>query len=115
MLRILVAVKQDGVLVGDFDSVEGVDLTADVRALKQRLKESRSRLRDVELSDMTVFGPWAAMPRRTEIARLVGEGEEPCDPAATLGDLISGMKRAYFLARITALSSAAVAGASVLG
>ena len=57
MTRIYVAVEQVGVLVGNFDIVEGVDLAADVRALKQRIKTWRSRLRDVELGDITVFGP----------------------------------------------------------
>ena len=42
------AVEQGGALVGDFDVVEGVDLAADVRALKQRLATWSADLAGVE-------------------------------------------------------------------
>ena len=110
--RIFVAVVRDGVIEGDFALVADVDPLGDVDALKQRIKASRSRLRDVELGDMTVFGAWATASEVPEDTTEATKGRR-CDPAATLGDLIGGMERAYFLARITAPSSAA-AGASVL-
>ena len=62
MTHIYFAVEQDGVLVGDFARVTTFDLAGDVDALKQRLKASRSRLRDIEHGDMTIFGVWGAKP-----------------------------------------------------
>ena len=112
MTRIYFVVEHDGRLVGDFDIVESVDLAADVRALKQRLKAWSAELAGVEPRHMTVFGVWAEQPRVADVARLVSE--EPCRAADTLGVLIGGMERAYFIVRITAPPPAAAAGASVL-
>ena len=114
MTRIYFAVEHGGVLVGDFDFVEGVDIALDVRALKQRIKVVRSaELAGVEPWHMTVFGMWAEQQRVADVARLLGE--EPCHSAAILNDLIGGMESAYFIVRITTPSFAAAAGASALG
>ena len=108
--RIYIADYQGGALEGDFARVD-IDLAGDVDALKQRTKASRSRLlHDVDLGDMTVFGPWAVKPRRTEVAPLVGDDEEPCDPSAIPGPLIiGGTEHAYFIVRIAAPPLAAAA------
>ena len=71
----------------------------DVLAFKGRIKASRSRLREVELRNMTVLGPWATKPLVTDIAPFLDV--EPCDPATILSDLIGDKQRAYFLVRIT--------------
>ena len=114
MTLIYVVLERGGALVGDFDLVEGVDLIADVRALKARIKVVRGAdLAGIPPWHLTVFGPFGAKPGRTEVARLM-EKEEPCDPAATLSTLVNGMERAYFIVRITAPPPAAAAGASVL-
>ena len=115
MPHIYCAVYQGGALVGDFDLVEGVDFAGNMRALKQRIKSSRSRLRDVEFGDMTVFGPWAAKPKVAVWTAALADGDEARDPAATLGDLIGDKQCAYFIVRITAPPPAAAAGASVFG
>ena len=86
-----------------------------MRAVKQRLKASRSRLRDVDLGDMTVFGVWASA---AAVVQDVGDATKcrRCDPADTLGALIGSMERAYFIVRIAVPPPAAAAGgASVLG
>ena len=118
--RIFVAVVRDGVIEGDFALVADVDPLGDVDALKQRIKASRSRLRDVELGDMTVFGVWGEQPRLADAARLMGE--EPCRTAAILSDLVGGLECAFFIVRISAPRFAGVtdhflavlAGAGVL-
>ena len=112
MTHIYIVLEQGGELVGDFDLVDRVDLTADVRALKERIKASRSRLRNVDLGDMTVFGVWAAKPLRAVWTAALKEGDAALDPAATLGALIGDKECAYFIVRITAPPLAAAAGAS---
>ena len=109
------AVYQGGALVGDFDLVEGVDFAGSVRALKERIRASRLRLRDVELGDMTVFGPWAAKPLVAMWTAALADEDASRDPAATLGALVGDKQCAYFLVRITAPPPASAAGASVLG
>ena len=101
--------------MGDFARVD-IDLAGDVDALKQRTKASRSCLHDVDLGDMTAFGPWAAKPRRTEVAPLVDADKEPCDPSAILGTLIvGGTEHAFFIVRIAAPPpAAATAGRAAL-
>ena len=82
------------------------------RSFCRALKDWSPGLAGVELRHMAVFGPWAAMPRRTEAARLVGDDSEPRDPAAIIGSLIGGDKDyAYFIVHITAPSLVAAAGA----
>ena len=72
--RIYIADYQGGALEGDFARVD-IDLAGDVDALKQRTKASRSRLlHDVDLGDMTVFGPWAVKPRRIEVPPAPSSG-----------------------------------------
>ena len=102
MARIYFAVVQDGVLVGDFDAVDGVDLAGDVRTLKQRFQASRSRLRDVELGDMTVFGPWGAKPTVASWKAKLADGDAALDPAAAISTLIVDMECAYLIVSITA-------------
>ena len=99
MTSFYVGVVRNAQLEGGFDIVEGVDSSHNVRAFKERIRVSRARLRDVELGDLTIFGPWAAQPRVAEVARLVGE--EPCHTAAILRDLVGNMERAYVLVRMT--------------
>jgi hypothetical protein len=97
-----------------------VNDTGDVEAFVDRVKESRSRLRDIDLGDMTVFGPWTKADEVPMDVREATSGRGR-DPGDKLGDLVDGtgkkvadMERAYFLVRITAASpaTAAAAGAS---
>ena len=114
MEHIYAAVVRGGVMEGDFDIIEGVGIARDVRTFKERIKASRSRLRDVELGDMTIFGPWATADEVPEDMKEATKGRG-CDPATILRDLVGTMERAYFLVRMTAPPSAAAAGASALG
>ena len=94
--------------------VEGVDLAADVRALKQRLKASRSRVRDVELGDMTIFGAWVSVAAVPEDA-----GDATRDrrlaPNIVLSSLIGATGDYFFVVSIPAAPPASAAGESVLG
>ena len=116
MTRIYFAVEQGGALMGDSDILEGVDLAGDVRSLKQRLQASRSRLRDVELDDMMVFGPWEAKPpKAAEWKKKLSEDDAALAPNVALSSLIGATGDYFFIVRITAPPPAAAAGASVLG
>ena len=112
--RIYCAVEQDGALVGDFALVADVDLLGDVDALKQCIKEPRSRLRDVELGDMTVFGVW---PSAAAVPEAVGNATKGrgLAPNVKLSSLISATGDYFSIVLITAPPPAAAAGASVLG
>ena len=111
MARIYFAVVQDGVLVGDFDAVDGVDLAGDVRTLKQRFQASRSRLRDVELGDMTVFGPWATADEVPEDMKEATKGRGLA-PNLALSSLFSATGDYFFIVHITApLPAVTAAGA----
>ena len=112
MTRIYFAVELAGALVGDFALVADADLLGDVDALKQRIKASRSRLRDVELGDMTVFGVWGAKPTVAVWKTKLLDGDAALDPADTLGTLIGDMERAYIIVHITAPPPAAATGAT---
>ena len=112
MAHIYIALEQGGALVGDFDLVDRVDLTADVRALKERIKASRSRLRSVDPDNMTVLRPWAAKPMVAVWTAALANGDASCDPAATLSTLVRDKECAYFIVRIAAPPLAAAAGAS---
>ena len=113
MARIYFAVVQDDVLVGDFDAVDGIDLAGDVRVLKQRLKASRSRLRDVELGDMTVWGPWAEQPpKAADWKKKLTEDDAALAPNVALSSLIGATGDYFFIVRITAPPPATAAGAS---
>ena len=114
MARIYFAVVQDGVLVGTFTTVAGVNFSGDAEEFAAHLKASRSRLRDVELGDMTVIGPWGTKPTVASWKAKLADGDAALDPAATLGTLIGDKERAYFIVHIPAAPPAAAAGASVL-
>ena len=109
MARLYFAIEQGGALVEDFSVLECASLAGDVDVLKQHLKASCSQLDDVELSNMTVYGPWA--DRMADTARLVGE--EPCSSAATIGDLVGDKERAYFIVRVTGPPPAPAAAGGV--
>jgi len=101
MPHIYCAVYQGGEVVGDFARVADVDLSGDVDALKERVKASRSRLHDVDLCDMTFFGPWEAKPSEALMRAALASVDASCDPAANLGALIGDKERAYFIVRVT--------------
>ena len=109
-MHLYVAIYQGGALVGDFARVE-INLANDVDALKHRIKASWTRLHAVDIVDMTVFGPWAVKPRRIEVAPLVDEDKEPCDPTAILGAVIGDKECAFFIVRVTAPFPAVASGA----
>ena len=109
---IYVGVVREGELVGDFAPVD-FDIVGNVDALKEHLKASRSRLRGVELGDMTVFGPWWAFDDIPADVKDATKGRGR-DPAATLSTLVDGKERAYFIVRITAPLPATAAGASAI-
>jgi len=99
MPHIYCAVYQGGEVVGDFARVADVDLSGDVDALKERVKASRSRLHDVDLCDMTFFGPWEFDEIPVDLNDALKR--RGCDPAANLGALIGDKERAYFIVRVT--------------
>ena len=111
MTHIRIAIVRSGA-VGNFLTIGECNLAGDMEAFIKHIKSSRSRLHDVELDDIMVFGPWPEQPLMTELEHNLGE--EPCHTADILSDLIGDKERAYFLVRITAPPLAAVAGASVL-
>ena len=115
MAHIYVAVAQGGVLVGDFARVTDFESAGNVEALKERIKASRSRLRGVELGDMTVFGPWVAVPPKLAIwTAKLAEVDAALAVNVMLPTLI-GVTGDYFLiVRITAPFPAAAAGASTI-
>ena len=103
-------------MVGDFSCVADVYLSGDMEDLKQRLKASRSRLRNVELDDMTVFGPWAtAPPKLVDWAAKLADADAALAPNEALSSLVDTTGDYFFIVRITAPPPAAAAGASVLG
>ena len=112
MARIYFAVVRDGVLVGDFDVVDGVDLAADVRALKQRIKVVRgAELAGVEPWHMTVWGPWVSADAVPDDVSDATKGRGLA-PNLALSSLVGATGDYFFIVRITAPPSAAAAGAS---
>ena len=115
MARILVAVLIGVEMDGTFATIpdDKVNFAGDIEELCSALKASRSRLRGVELGDMTVFGPWWAFDDIPADVKEATKGRGR-DPAATLSTLVDGKERAYFIVRITAPLAATAAGASVI-
>ena len=113
MAHIYFAIVRGVEMDGTFATVSGdkVNLAGDVEEFCTALKASRSRLRDVEPGDMTVFRPWASKPSVAVWTAALANGDESCDPAAILSNLVRDKKCAYFIVRIPASPPVAALGA----